>query len=171
MVGSTTRPGRQPPRHYEIVQWWHGRPDLLPDLKSHYIGLREPFCFRCGWLTPPPEEDMPTPTLWQRAGRWLDRAHLIDRTADGLDGVQNTVLLCGPCHKYMPEFVPGDEDGVVAWVAEHPRRPYEWQVLTDMFEDDLPEAKRMPKMWLRFLENRCDWLVDDLAEARSSPRS
>lgn len=40
----------------------------------------------------------------------LERAHLIDRSRDGLDGPQNLALLCASCHKMMPSFGPGEED-------------------------------------------------------------
>lgn len=46
-----------------------------------------------------------------------ERSHIIDRSAGGLDGVQNVVPLCYRCHRVMPPFWPGDEDEALAWLA------------------------------------------------------
>lgn len=48
-----------------------------------------------------------------------ERAHVIDRSLDGLDAVQNLVPLCARCHKVMPSFAPGEESLALAWL-----RPY-----------------------------------------------
>ena len=58
----------------------------------------------------------------------LERAHLIDRWAGGLDGAQNLVLLCGFCHRIQPIFEPGDEARALEWVFTPLRRscPMGW---------------------------------------------
>ena len=57
------------------------------------------------------------------ASDYLERAHLIDRWAGGLDSVANLALLCVTCHRLMPCFTPGDEDAAVAYAC--PQEPSE----------------------------------------------
>lgn len=59
---------------------------------------------------------LPAGSCW-RCGRPddVERAHLIDRSRDGLDGLQNLVLLCHRCHAAMPSYGPGDEPFAFAW--------------------------------------------------------
>ena len=40
---------------------------------------------------------------------YVEKAHLVDRVNDGLDGVQNLSLLCHRCHQLMPSFSPDQE--------------------------------------------------------------
>lgn len=58
----------------------------------------------------------------------LDRAHLCDRSLNGLDGPQNLVPLCERCHKAMPSF----NDGHLAleWVfARETRMGAMWRLV------------------------------------------
>jgi hypothetical protein len=56
---------------------------------------------------------------WERR-RWdqavLERAHLITRVFDGLDGPQNLAPLCSLCHRVMPDFEPGEEESALDYV-------------------------------------------------------
>jgi hypothetical protein len=51
---------------------------------------------------------------WNRAD--LERAHLITRVYDGLDGPQNLAPLCSLCHRFMPNFEPGQEQSALDYV-------------------------------------------------------
>jgi hypothetical protein len=68
------------PSLQEIAQFWHDRNAALdvpgPWLLSVYIGLGEPFCFKCQWLAPVTDG----PGVWDKATSFLDRAHLITRS-------------------------------------------------------------------------------------------
>lgn len=55
-----------------------------------------------------------------------ERAHLIDRSQDGLDGVQNLVPLCFPCHHEQPVFFAGQEARALAWLATSDQ--FEWSM-------------------------------------------
>lgn len=121
------RPDRRMPPLRKIAEHWLDRPEW-PDYKGNYIGLGEPFCARCGWLAP--VEDG-RPDSWDRAGKFLDRAHLIDRIKGGLDGVQNLVPLCHLCHDTMPSFGPGQEEEAYAWVRSGKSCDWHWQLTTD----------------------------------------
>ncbi len=90
------RPGRRMPKADQIVAYWVDRGELFQ------IDPDEPGCFACGL---PVDE-------WGR----LERGHLVDRWAGGLDGPQNLVMLCSPCNRVMPGFLPGQEAEAVAWV-------------------------------------------------------
>jgi hypothetical protein len=50
----------------------------------------------------------------------FEKAHLIDRCLDGLDGPQNVIPLCHRCHRTMPSFGPGEEEEAWAWIRDHP---------------------------------------------------
>jgi 5-methylcytosine-specific restriction endonuclease McrA len=89
------RPARRMPTLRAIARHW--------DLGDH------PACFRCG--------DEPPVEGWGNAHGWLERAHLIDRWAGGLDLVTNIVPLCPRCHRRQPIFEPGDEDAALTWAA------------------------------------------------------
>jgi hypothetical protein len=54
---------------------------------------------------------------WQQSSSYLERAHLITRVFDGLDGPQNLAPLCGSCHRYQPSFEPGQEQEALDWVV------------------------------------------------------
>lgn len=53
--------------------------------------------------------DLPPDECW-RCGRdgYVERAHIVARVWDGLDGPQNIALLCPPCHRRTPAFDPWD---------------------------------------------------------------
>lgn len=138
------------PHPFDVLTYWHEKHD---DLDSHWIGKSEPFCFRCGWLSPQATDqgDLTQRAIWQQALCWLDRAHLVDRYPSGLDGVQNLVLLCRPCHKAMPEFGPNEVDTAKQWVFSGVRRPWLWQITTDLRQPaDSPAVLRL---WREFCDN------------------
>lgn len=76
-----------------------------------------PFCFRCGWV-PLYSEAASAAARWRQASRYLDRAHLVDRAAGGLDQVQNLMPLCwAGCHRIMPPFLSLDDgNAALEWV-------------------------------------------------------
>lgn len=99
-----------------------GRPiGELPRLKAYWIGWGEPFCFGCGWLAPV--------DTWNRASKWLDRAHLQDFCVAGDDSLENLVMLCHLCHNAMPEF--DDRASALQWVASREQKEFTWQLWTD----------------------------------------
>jgi hypothetical protein len=105
------RGGRRMPRMWKIVLYWHEHPGAFGQVNLDGT----PYCFRC--LREVPTQRWPGwRDTWDAASPSLDRAHLIDRSAGGLDGPQNIVPLCGECHGGMPSFEPGDEDKAIAWV-------------------------------------------------------
>lgn len=94
------RPPRRMPSARAVAEYWHTRNDLFD------IDLDRPRCFRCDGRVPE----------WN----WLDRAHLIDRVNNGLDHAANLVMLCPSCHKRMPSFDNGEDDGALGWVLRLP---------------------------------------------------
>lgn len=50
-----------------------------------------------------------------------DRAHIVDRQAGGLDGVQNLWLLCPECHDEMPSVQPDQVPGAWRWLRLNSR--------------------------------------------------
>lgn len=55
---------------------------------ARHHGLPEDACWRCG------------------SPDFIERAHIVDRSHDGLDQVQNLALLCAVCHWFMPAISP-----------------------------------------------------------------
>jgi hypothetical protein len=110
------RPRRQMPSLWAIASYWHvreGNP-LLLDAEA----VEFPYCFACSAMAPGIDEDRPVRIRWNAAGRWLDRAHLVDRVFAGLDGPQNIVPLCYPCHKVMPSFRVEQGAEAIRWVID-----------------------------------------------------
>lgn len=98
IVSITDRPDRKMPSRKQIADHWVGRcehDDIRPP--GPFFGDVEA-CWACGWPCTP------------------DRAHIIDRCFDGLDGPQNLTLLCKGCHQRYPIICPGDEDVAWAWL-------------------------------------------------------
>lgn len=101
---------------------------------AHYawlgVDLAWPFCFAC----------------WSEELEWsqLERAHLVDRSAGGLDGPQNVVLLCPACHRAMPSFRPGEGAEARRWVADREWCMTRWLRLAGTVvgrvQDGMPEA-------------------------------
>src|ERR1700676_1593342 len=87
-------------------------PSLAKIAEFHHLG-DEPFCVRCGY-------SRPGLWTWATAGGWLDRAHLIDRGADGLDIEPNLLPLCRGCHSGQPYFENGDEAKALMWFRGGP---------------------------------------------------
>lgn len=101
------RPGRKMKSQQEIHQYWMEERFQVAFDDFGQCDLGEPSCYGCG--------------TWSKDRVWtFERAHLIDRCFDGLDGVQNLVLLCDLCHWSMPSFAPGEEALAIAWVASRP---------------------------------------------------
>lgn len=127
----TVRTCRNMPSLTRIAKYWSANrnADVFPNLESHLIGWGEPFCFRCGWLVPLPEE--PKANAWLHAAGWLDRAHLVDRFLNGADEPENIVPLCTICHRRMPEMFH-QRDEAIAWVNEGETNDLTWwQMATD----------------------------------------
>lgn len=74
-------------------------PRRMPELKTllRYHGMSEACCVRCG-LTDA-----------------IERAHIIDRSDDGLDNCANIAPLCRFCHAGQPIFKPEAEAAALAW--------------------------------------------------------
>jgi hypothetical protein len=83
---TTTRPPRKMPSLKKIAQHWNRDEE---DCSC---------CWRCHVPCRP------------------ERAHIIDRSSDGLDGPQNLWLLCGRCHANQPIFEAGDEWHATAYM-------------------------------------------------------
>lgn len=82
-------------------------PRRMPSLKKvlEYHGLDpEPLCVRCGLV------DV------------VERAHIIDRSSNGLDNCANLAPLCRYCHAGQPIFAPEQEAEALAWFGLP--RPY-----------------------------------------------
>jgi hypothetical protein len=99
--------------------------ETFPDCRAMSIGWGEPFCFKCGWLSPVPEAaDYPTEwsyervinKVWNSAAGWLERAHLQDHWAGGGSEPLNLVPLCPLCHESQPPCRTREEG--VAFVNE-----------------------------------------------------
>lgn len=94
------RPQRRMPSIWKLATW-------------HGIELLGPACWRCGVI--------PKGITWRQANRYLDRAHVIDRQADGLDLEPNLRPLCRRCHRSQPTFRPGEETDALAWFGPGPQ--------------------------------------------------
>jgi hypothetical protein len=113
----------------QIAAYWAGTgaPEF-PNLEARAIGWGEPFCFRCSWLAPVPEEGTIT-ARWASAKGWLDRAHIVAHEAGGSGKAENLVPLCSLCHSLQP--IHADGPAVIKWIAEAERCPWWWQFATD----------------------------------------
>jgi hypothetical protein len=100
------RPARRMPTVWKLVEYWAARPDVFQ------VRPQIPHCFGCGDEVPYDEAATPK-ERWNGASGYFERAHLVARVYDGLDGPQNIVPLCGLCHRMMP-----DDDGTaaIAWL-------------------------------------------------------
>lgn len=122
---------RRRPQITKVIDHWRLHdPEVFPDSHAFWIGWGEPFCFRCGWLPPLPEEWNGDP--WVAVGGWLELAHLHDHCAGGPDEPANLVPLCAICHRIMPDFPDGPKRAI-EWVrASQPiSGPWWWQMATD----------------------------------------
>lgn len=81
-------------------------PSMQKIAAFHGLGIT-PMCVRCG--------SQPPVATWREAQSWLQRAHIIDRIADGLDLETNLAPLCERCHQSQPMFEPGDEPQALEW--------------------------------------------------------
>lgn len=99
------RPSRRMPDLWRIARYWLER-DVF------WVDLEQPHCFGC-FNAPEPDQSVPDAARWNDSV-FLERAHLADRAAGGLDGPQNLVPLCHSCHRLMPEFTDGRE--AIKWV-------------------------------------------------------
>jgi hypothetical protein len=143
-----------------VARHWQGLSDW-----PHYPGnidSGEPFCARCGWRVPPhkaPVDEYGDPRrvslaqLWQKAGRVVDRAHLVDHMFDGRDDVANIVPLCHLCHREMPSFGVREAGNALAWVKAGRDRGLFWQTTTDAYPGSLDRAT-LRDLWVIYLEAR-----------------
>jgi hypothetical protein len=90
-----------------IVSYWSAR-DTFGKIGD------SPHCFACGQEAPC-QAGAPA-VRWNGALGYLERAHLVDHWLGGLDGPQNLVPLCCPCHRKMPMFGVGDGPKAIEWV-------------------------------------------------------
>lgn len=90
---------------WSVAEYWMSQPHC-GGFEVLYMDSGEPGCFRCSWRTPVQDWEKLS-TEYNRAGKWLDKAHLVDMCRGGVDDVHNIVLLCKPCHKIMPSFPSG----------------------------------------------------------------
>ena len=90
---------RKMPSQLAIVRSWMTRRD-----GPNWLAEDDPRCFRC--LRPSSE--------W----RFLQRAHLVDRVAYGLDAVQNLAMLCAACHAIQPCFDYWHGRNALVWVFD-----------------------------------------------------
>lgn len=123
-------PRRMPTLTKVAMHWSAVAPQVFPNVKGSYGGWGEPFCFRCGWLSPIPAVRT---RGWDHASGWLQRAHLQDRAGGGSDSPENIVPLCALCHEAMPSF-PDDPSPAIEWVRVQHSVPCSqwWQLATDL---------------------------------------
>jgi hypothetical protein len=109
-------PRRSMPSLAVITRAWEGLGadelrQIFPDLRCFGIGWGEPFCFRCGWLSPTKEAaDYPRDwdagrtidAAWLAARGWLERCHLHDHSFGGGEDSLNLVPMCVLCHEEQP---------------------------------------------------------------------
>ncbi|WP_373428645.1 HNH endonuclease [Streptomyces sp. B1I3] len=103
--------------------------------------LGEPCCFGCGWYSE--RWDKGSARInWQRAT--LERAHIVPSSLGGSDGVDNLILLCGPCHKESPDW--SDPGEMARWLAARtPRRSKEFEEMEAWIAaaGEVPEFSQM----------------------------
>ena len=75
-----------------------------------------PHCFACLRLVPDVDMAEAVAKRWNGSTSYLEKAHLVDHTNGGLDGPQNVVPLCSPCHSKMPGFDIGEGASAIIWV-------------------------------------------------------
>lgn len=128
------------PTLYRVALYWSQFPDVFD------VDLDTAFCFRCA-IVVAFDETKTQREVWREANRYLQRAHLADRYRGGLDGPQNLVALCIPCHRVMPTF--DDGEGAIRWVwnewlyADWETRPIPQRIIRDP-EPDEPPAPAEP---------------------------
>jgi hypothetical protein len=138
---SGPRPREPMPGLATITRAWEGLGEkrlreIFPELACFGIGWGEPFCFRCGWLSPSREAaDYPDywpaaraiDAAWQASRGWLERCHLQDHYYGGTTAPLNLVPLCVLCHEEQPQcktrsagiaFVNSvsPREGIVPWM-------------------------------------------------------
>lgn len=111
------RPWRRMPTLWELAAYW-------APLGVFEVEVEDPHCFGCALVVDlfPGEPS----ERWQAGRVLLDRAHLVDRAAGGLDGPQNVVPLCTRCHRAMPSFGAGRGPDAIEWVRSGGRMTLDW---------------------------------------------
>jgi len=97
------RPPRRTTAPHLIARHWVGRGVFDVDVDN-------PACFRCRRQV----------SSWKQ----LERAHLVDRCAGGLDIPSNIAMLCWRCHGTMPPFGNGEGEDAIQWVLHCPSFSY-----------------------------------------------
>jgi hypothetical protein len=109
------RPRRRIPTLWAIVSYW------APLGVFEFLETDQPQCFGCSVVV-----DIlggPLRDRWNSSSRRLDKAHLVDHALNGLDGPQNMVALCYPCHRAMPKFSYGPD--AIEWVRSGGRMTWD----------------------------------------------
>lgn len=142
------------PKHSSIVAFWQSEIDVGKFPNMGAISC----CMACGkW--PDFEDDLDD--LSPDEVRW-DRAHLVDYAFSKSVDVQEYVLLCGACHKFMPSFE--DRIGAVRWVQSHPS----WHARVAQFIKWGAEEYTSSESMTEFTETKYDEYLERFETGRVS---
>jgi len=124
-------PRKSMPTMAKIIDHWTDNWEgPFPKLRCKEIGWGEPFCFRCGWLSPKDR--------WGEKGGLLERAHLHDHMWGGDETTENLVPLCIRCHEGMPQCKSRGEG--VEYVNDVVQCPWYVQMMTDALKPGSAET-------------------------------
>lgn len=132
---------RNHPAAWSIAEYWLSTDETPFCTSGDYIiaNVRDrsfyrieiPHCFRCNYYILEDDDnnereewdgsgqDVISKAKWNRSGKYLDRAHLIDRARGGPDTVDNMVLLDHRCHSMMPSFGYGQKQDAIDWILSY----------------------------------------------------
>jgi hypothetical protein len=131
---------RNHPSPWEIAQHWlstentpfcNSRDLILYTICNDVRRIQTPHCFRCDEYMPwgssillpyahvPFSTELNEEQKWNISGKWLERAHLVDRALGGPDSPDNMVMLCHGCHVVMPSFDFGKRQAAIDWILEN----------------------------------------------------
>ena len=112
---------RRHPSAWAIAEYWLSDTDTpfcTPGdfyVCHDFYRIQMPHCFRCDiWRSF--EDGLSDSEKWNQSGRWLQKAHLVDRALGGPDTPDNMVMLCPECHSVMPSFDYGEKQAAIEWV-------------------------------------------------------
>jgi hypothetical protein len=101
---------------------------------------------------------------WPYADDQGEYGELIDRMHDGLDDVQNLVLLCRACQGSMPSFRSGDERLAVEWCVTRPPHAQIDNERRNLEHLSVHEQSSLQTLaWLRQNGELPHWLTDYLS--------